>query len=212
VLLALPYFPPAPGFSISTLRQIQALARAGLGTTSLPTGASNPISAAIQTQEGYYPGSLSYQNNNPGNLVASSWTQSQPGYTGQNCVAASNGQQMCFAVFDTLQDGENAMDALEQSYANQGDTIQQMMAAWAGQANAAQYAQLVASAAGVSPSTPVASVLSSSMFSAEPDMSSDATDSNPISDSLGLSAYGVTDNGLLIGAACLLGLAFVFRG
>lgn len=36
-------------------------------------------------------------------------------------------------------------------------------------------------------------------------------DSNPISDALGLSDMGVTDNGLLIGAACFVGLIVVLR-
>jgi Transglycosylase SLT domain len=36
-------------------------------------------------------------------------------------------------------------------------------------------------------------------------------DSNPVSEALGLSDYGVTDNGLLIGAACLVGFVWLMR-
>lgn len=119
------------------------------------------IGSAIQNQEGFYPGSPSYQNNNPGNLIASSWTASQPGYVGSD----SNG----FAIFDTLADGTAAMNALIQNYANNGATIQSMMAAWApagqGSNNPNLYAQIVAQAAGVPITTPVADVLAGSVGS-----------------------------------------------
>jgi hypothetical protein len=39
----------------------------GLGTTSSPNAAI--IANTIQQVEGYYPGSLAYTNNNPGNLI-----------------------------------------------------------------------------------------------------------------------------------------------
>lgn len=44
---------------------------------SISPVAVDSLAAAIQTQEGYYPGSLAYQNNNPGNLVYAG----QPGAT-----------------------------------------------------------------------------------------------------------------------------------
>ena len=55
------------------------------------------------------------RNNNPGNLEASPWTQSQPGYVG------SDGR---FAIFATMQDGINAQVSLLGGYLRKGyDTI-----------------------------------------------------------------------------------------
>jgi len=48
-------------------------------------------------------GNRNVRNNNPGNLEASSWTQTQPGFIG------SDGR---FAIFKTQQDGEKALEAL----------------------------------------------------------------------------------------------------
>lgn len=165
-------------------------------------GQISTIASAIQTQEGYFPGSKSYTNNNPGNLIASSWTKSQPGYVGTD----SSG----FAVFDSLADGQSAEQALISNYAASGATIQSMMAAWApagqGSNNPNLYAENVAAAAGVPITTPVADVLAGTASSASSSASDDTDDSNPISDSLGLSQYGVTDDELMIGGALLAGI------
>lgn len=47
-----------------------ALFRQGrLRGSAIDPSAVASLASAIQTQEGYYPGSLAYQNNTPGNLV-----------------------------------------------------------------------------------------------------------------------------------------------
>jgi len=51
------------------------------------------------------------RNNNPGNLEASSWTKSLPGYVG------SDGR---FAIFDTMANGIAAQEKLLGSYINRG--------------------------------------------------------------------------------------------
>ena len=136
-------------------------------------GDVSTLGAAIQKQEGFYSGSPSFRNNNPGNLIASSWTQQQPGYTGSDASG--------FAIFDTLDHGTQAMNALIQNYANRGFTIDQMMAAWApaGQGNndPTAYAQAVALAAGVDPSTLVSDAIagSGSSFSASLGLPNDPT-------------------------------------
>lgn len=128
-------------------------ARSGVGF-----GQYSSIASAIQTQEGYYPGSPSYVNNNPGNLIASSWTQSQPGYVGTD--------KSGFAVFDTYANGLAAENALIGNYAASGATIQSMMAAWAPASQAGNnpdlYASNVAAAAGLSPSDLVSAAADSS--------------------------------------------------
>lgn len=57
------------------------------------------LGLAIQTAEGWYPGSRSYRNNNPGNLR----------YAGQ--VAATGADNAGFAVFNTYDDGFAALVA-----------------------------------------------------------------------------------------------------
>jgi hypothetical protein len=51
------------------------------------------------------------RNNNPGNLVPSSWVQNLPGYKG------SDGK---FAIFDTMEHGQAALDANLKSYGGKG--------------------------------------------------------------------------------------------
>lgn len=105
------------------------------------------IASTIQQIEGYYPGSLAYRNNNPGNLV----------YTGQPGATRGAGG---FAVFDSYQDGWNALQNQIQLYANRGLTIEQMMAIYAPASdprnNPEVYAQSIAATLGVDPSTALA--------------------------------------------------------
>jgi hypothetical protein len=167
----------------------------GLGQSSGIT----PIVQAITTQENANPA-----YNNPGNLMASSWTQSQPGYVG-----ASPGG---IAMFSSPAAGNAALTALIQNYANNGATIQSMMAAYAPASvpgnNPTLYAQNVAAAAGVSVDTPLSQILAGSVSDGSGgDLV--ASSDNPISDALGISQYGVTDVGLGIGAAVVAGLLLV---
>lgn len=127
----------------------------GLGTLGvlaiLDDSTVNTIAQAIQTQEGYYPGSLAYENNNPGNLV----------YAGQSGAVRGAGG---FAKFPDYTTGYQALLNQIQLYASRGYTIQQMMNVYLGrdkdatpgvtdQGDSALYAFNVASALGTSPST-----------------------------------------------------------
>lgn len=58
--------------------------------------AVDALASAIQTHEGYYPGSVAYQNNNPGNLV----------YAGQPGASRGAGG---FAVFSSYALGDSAL-------------------------------------------------------------------------------------------------------
>lgn len=106
------------------------------------------IAQAIQTQEGWFPGSTSYRNNNPGNLMYAG----QAGAIGQD----ANG----FAVFPDSTTGFNALVAQVQLDQNRGYTISQLANAWAPVCNSpacagndpTAYAQNVANAVGLSPS------------------------------------------------------------
>ncbi len=87
----------------------------GLGQSS--SGLAT-IAATIQQVEGYYPGSLAYQNNNPGNLI----------YVGQAGATLGAGG---FAAFPSYDAGYQALLNQIQNYANRGLTIDQMMAIYA---------------------------------------------------------------------------------
>jgi hypothetical protein len=123
-------------------------ARGGLGGLGaaqvLDPGVTSTIAGAIQRQEGYYPGSVAYRNNNPGNLIYAG----QPGAT-KGAVG--------FAVFPSYQDGLDALDNQIQLYAGRGLTIQGMMDVYAPASQAGNnpvlYASNVAAALGVSPDT-----------------------------------------------------------
>jgi len=117
----------------------------GLGVAQiLDQGTVEAIAAAIQQQEGYYPGSLAYKNNNPGNLI----------YVGQYGAVSGEGG---FAKFPTYQDGLQALYNQIQLYASRGLTIQGMMDIYApaghGTNDPNLYALNVATAVESSPDT-----------------------------------------------------------
>jgi hypothetical protein len=117
---------------------------AGLGVVQvLDPSITSTIAGTIQQVEGYYPGSLAYQNNNPGNLI----------YVGQAGATAGAGG---FAKFATYADGLAALNNQIQLYAARGMTIDQMMNVYAPSTdgnNPTSYAAQIAAALGVSPST-----------------------------------------------------------
>jgi len=93
------------------------LSRGHLGLGTVGSGI-NALAAAIQRMEGYYPGSLAYQNNNPGNLV----------YAGQAGAAKScAGNGYCYAKFATYDNGYNALLAQINGQAARGQNLQQFI-------------------------------------------------------------------------------------
>lgn len=136
---------------------LMGLAFVGLGVASNP--AVTTIASTIQSVEGYYPGTLAYTNNNPGNLI---YLPNSTIQTSNGATAGASG----FAAFPTYQDGLNALYAQIQSYANQGLTINQMMAKYApagqGSNNPTAYANQIATALGVSPDATLADALAGS--------------------------------------------------
>lgn len=120
----------------------------GLGAVVqvLPGSTVQTIALTIQNVEGYYPGSLAYQNNNPGNLVYAGQPGATPGAGG-------------FARFASYQDGLNALNDQIQLYAGRGLTIQQMMNIYAPASdgnNPNAYAGQIANTLGVSADTSLA--------------------------------------------------------
>lgn len=132
-----------------------------LGSSVVVTPQLQALAQAIQTQEGYYPGSLAYQNNNPGNLI----------YVGQAGATLGAGG---FADFTNYQAGLNALYNQLNLYATgacaacggQPLTIQQMADIYApagqGSNDPTVYAQNMANALGVSPDTLLSAALAGS--------------------------------------------------
>jgi len=120
----------------------------GLGTTTavLDSATVNIIANTIQRVEGYFPGSLAYRNNNPGNLI----------YVGQAGAIPGDGG---FARFASYNDGWQALLDQIQRYASRGMTIQSMMNVYApagdGDNNPNAYAREIAGALGVTVDTPL---------------------------------------------------------
>jgi hypothetical protein len=76
------------------------------------------LANAIQTMEGYYPGSLAYTNNNPGNLVYA-------GQAGATKSCSTNGY--CYASFPTYDAGYQALLNQINGQAAQGQNLQQFI-------------------------------------------------------------------------------------
>lgn len=115
------------------------------GFIDMPKTLYDRMAQAIMEFEGYFQGSVSYKNNNPGNLKF----RGQAGATG----ADSQGH----AIFSTFEEGYNAlvnqvriMFTAGGSLYNPGMTLYQVFAKYA-EANSVPYAQFVASRLGVSP-------------------------------------------------------------
>lgn len=116
-------------------------------------GDINTVASAIQTQEGWFPGSVSYRNNNPGNLMYAG----QPGSIG----ADPNG----FAIFPDFQTGWQALLNQISLDASRGLSIFQFTSKYAPAAagnDPTAYANSLAAATGVSPSDSLAAALAGS--------------------------------------------------
>lgn len=110
--------------------------------------AVEPIAAAIERMEGFYPGSLAWRNNNPGNLV----------FVGQPGARAGAGG---FAAFDSVELGRQALKNQIQLDIDRGRdaagrpvvTLADLIASWAppSENDTAQYIRNVAAWTGISP-------------------------------------------------------------
>ena len=130
---------PGGGLGALGLGVVQVLAPSQVST----------IAGTIQKVEGYYPGSVAYRNNNPGNLV----------YVGQ--AGALGADANGFAIFPDYATGLRALNDQIQLYAARGLSIQGMMQIYAPASDGNDpnsYAAQVAGALGVDPSTSLLSL------------------------------------------------------
>lgn len=120
---------------------------------------ANALAQAIQQHEGYYPGSLAYKNNNPGNLIYAGQAGASPGAGG-------------FASFSSYDAGYQAMvnqislDASRGTDAsgNPTTTVSQLIGSWAPASdpknNTPAYVSAVAASTGFDPDAPLSSLSS----------------------------------------------------
>ena len=157
----------------------------GAKRRNLGMGQFTSVANEIQQLEGWFTGSVSQTNNNPGNLMYAG----QPGATGQTAAG--------FAIFPTYQAGYQALQNQIALDASRGLTISQFAnkyAPAAGGNDPASYAAQLAAATGLSVNDPLSMADTSAVAASVP----------PISDSSGSSVSDVssfsapsTDNTLL---------------
>lgn len=122
---------------------------------SISPAAVNSLAQAIQQQEGYYPGSLAYTNNNPGNLVYAGQPGATPGAGG-------------FAAFSSYESGYQALENQITLDATRGtdvngnpiNTVSDLITSWAppSQNNTTAYISSVAASTGFDPNAPLSSL------------------------------------------------------
>ena len=169
----------------------------GLGdSSSLVSG----IASAIQQMEGWFPGSVSYRNNNPGNL------RSGPGMIG-----TSGG----YAVFPDVATGQAALDAQVQTNINRGLTLQQFFAGGNGYAGYAPstdnntptvYANFVASQVGINTTTPLSQLAGAATPSVDLSALTDNAGSTDTTDYSVSDSSGLSTSVILALAAAAVGL------
>lgn len=141
---------------------------------SISPAAVNALASAIQTQEGYYQGSVAYRNNNPGNLV----------YAGQPGATQGAGG---FAAFNSYNAGYTALtnqitlDAVRGTDVNGNPTttVSQLLTSWAppSQNDTAAYISSVTSQTGFDPNAPLSSLGAAGIEAPAVVMASDSTGS-----------------------------------
>jgi hypothetical protein len=169
-------------------------------------GDINTVAQTIQQVEGYYPGSVSYTNNNPGNLK----------YAGQaGATLGANG----FAVFPSYDAGYQALVNQINLDASRGQTIAQFTSIYAPAAdnnNPTSYAQTIANAAGLSVNDPLSEAIAggTGSSSSSPSLLSSGNSSVDLGDdstteTVSIFGYDVPITYLALGAAGLLGFFIV---
>jgi hypothetical protein len=161
----------------------------------MPNELSFPtLDKIIEKLEGFYPGSRSYRNNNPGNLKFGPFAQ-EHGATGKD----SEG----FAVFPDYLTGMTAQDELIQGYANSGHSLEDMIADWNGNGpNTGSYQSDAAKALGVPGSTKLWDLLKNNPFLKTPESPSEGgTDTPGVGSFFGISWTRFA--AFLIGILCI---------
>ena len=171
----------------------------GAKRRNLGMGQFTSVANEIQQLEGWFTGSVSQTNNNPGNLMYAG----QPGATGQTAAG--------FAIFPTYQAGYQALQNQIALDASRGLTISQFAnkyAPAAGGNDPASYAAQLAAATGLSVNDPLSAASSDTVASVP---TSTGTDLSSITaDLTGSTDAGSSDSTLLWVGGGLLAAALVW--
>jgi hypothetical protein len=126
--------------------------------TSVASGVIDTMAAAIQNFEGWYPGSRSYRNNNPGNLR---WSDPDT-IPWAGAIGLDDANHVVFESYDS---GMAALKRqLSLAFSNQSsvystaDTLYSFFSKYA-EGNQAAYAESVAAALGVDPNSTLANLV-----------------------------------------------------
>jgi len=139
------------------------------------------VAATIQQIEGWAPGTRSYRNNNPGNLM----------YVGQ--AGSTGADPQGFAIFPDYQTGLTALDNQITLDASRGQSIAQFTSIYAPASdgnNPTSYAAQIAAAAGLSPSDSLSAAIAGAAGSTSTPASADLSSVLP---SMDLSSIDFTD-------------------
>lgn len=122
---------------------------------SISPDAVNSIAQAFQTEEGYYPGSIAYQNNNPGNLVYAGQAGAVPGAGGFASFSSYS------AGYQALED-QITLDATRGTDVNGNPTgtLSQLISSWAppSENDTASYIAAVSQSTGFNPDAPLSTL------------------------------------------------------
>lgn len=160
------------------------------------------VADTVQRIEGYYPGSLSYRLNNPGNLT----------YAGQPGATPVTSGSHTWASFPTYEQGYQALENQIALDAGRGETIQQFINKYAPASDAnnpTSYAAQLATATGLTVNDPLSQALTGASSNAYYDVTT-PPDDIPVYDSS--VSFGGFDFSLpvLMGGAVVLVAALLF--
>lgn len=160
---------------------------------SIAPAAVDALASAIQTQEGWYPGSVSYRNNNPGNLVFAGQAGASPGVGGFASFAS-------YSLGDAALKNQITLDAVRGSDAagRPINSISDLINSWAPASDPsndpASYIASVVAQTGYDPNAPLSSLGASSGSVAAPVYSlPDASALDSSGDTGGLDLSGSVD-------------------
>jgi hypothetical protein len=183
---------------------LAAISFPGLGVVNVtPTPGMIATANLIEKQEGYYPGSVAYADNNPGNLM----------FAGQPGATSGPGG---FAVFDNSADGTQALYNQLNLYATgtcgacggQPLTIEQMTAIYAPAAQSGNdptvYAQNLANGLGVDPDTELSDVFGGTDLGIVPDTTQSSLDDSVTIAGIDFPVWSLAAAGLIAVAFLIL--------
>ena len=172
---------------------------------ALGLGGYSSLASTIQTLEGWYPGSLSYRLNNPGNLMYAGQAGAVP-YP----VVGSDGKTRVYAQFPDYATGEAALERQISLDASRGLSISSFAQKYAPLEDGndpTSYAAHLATAAGLPVSAPLSAAADSGDTSAASFLGGSSW--APLSDLFPQSSNGGADPALIAAGAVILGLGIL---